>query len=124
MSNPIEAAEPAPKPAKEYREPVITVRVHMLCQKCGQGEFIFTGESAHNTFRSFCKHKCDQCGGLESFGRHYPCIEYESAGTPVDERKLSTQAIAQLLLQVDACSDNEGNLVPEKVNALVEKILG
>lgn len=61
----------------EKRVELRTFEVHLICDKCGEGEMLPTGIVALSLPPQY-PHECNKCSyRLNIRGKHYPCIEYK-----------------------------------------------
>lgn len=61
---------------KEKRIALKPIEIHQICD-CG-GDMKFVGE-VETGYPPKYPHKCEKCGIKATFGKVYPCIEYEVA---------------------------------------------
>ena len=64
---------------------VVSYKVRMVCDKCGAGYMMPTGE-VMTTFPLKYPHKCSQCGFLDSYLDVYPRMEYHE--TVIDDESV------------------------------------
>lgn len=63
----------------EIKNEVKVFKIDKSCDKCMDGNMIFTGESWTMGVKKSYGHKCDKCGFFDSYEiKKYPIIEYES----------------------------------------------
>lgn len=53
------------------------IGVKYMCDKCSDGEMIFTQNSIWNIIPPQYEHKCDSCGGVLMLEKKYPIIKYK-----------------------------------------------
>lgn len=63
----------------ETRSQVRVMRVDYICDKCGEGGMVFTGQVAlSNPPQHY--HRCEVCGWAQTFPLTYPRTEYVQEG--------------------------------------------
>lgn len=60
----------------ETRSQVRVMRVDYICDKCGEGNMVFTGQVSLSTHPPQHYHHCDVCGWTQPFPVTYPRTEY------------------------------------------------
>jgi len=61
----------------EKKVEVKTFAVSYICDKCGEGQMVFTGEMKPSKPPTFV-YKCDKCGEKKNSKQSYPRVEYEA----------------------------------------------
>lgn len=59
----------------ETRSQVRVMRVDYICDKCGEGGMVFTGQVALSN-PPYHYHRCEVCGWTQAFPMTYPRTEY------------------------------------------------